>query len=92
MATVEMTFLHSQLEDRKKRLQQAIALAPQNAGIAHLLREVDSALQRMDKGSFGLCDICHDSVEKDRLLADPLTRYCLVVCPTISAWAMRCRA
>jgi sigma-B regulation protein RsbU (phosphoserine phosphatase) len=77
MATVEMTFLHSQLEDRKRRLQQAITLAPQNAGLAHLLSEVDSALERMDKGSYGLCDTCHESVEKDRLLADPLTRYCL---------------
>jgi sigma-B regulation protein RsbU (phosphoserine phosphatase) len=77
MATIEMTFLHGQLEERKKRLQQAIALAPQSSSLATLLREVDSALDRMDKGSYGLCDTCHESVEKDRLLADPLTRYCL---------------
>jgi sigma-B regulation protein RsbU (phosphoserine phosphatase) len=42
-----------------------------------LLREVDSALERMDKGSYGLCETCHDPVEEDRLLADPLVRYCL---------------
>lgn len=77
MATVEMTFLHSQLEERKRRLQQAISGAPQNHALAHLLHEVDSALERMDRGSYGLCDTCHESVEKDRLLADPLTRYCL---------------
>src|ERR1700756_2581798 len=77
MATLEITFLNSQLQERKDRLQKAIALAPQQAALAGLLREVDSALERMDKGSYGLCETCHDPVEKDRLLADPLVRYCL---------------
>ena len=77
MATLEVAFLHDQLEDRKRRLQQAIALAPQNGGLAGLLREVDSALQRMAKGTYGICEECHDLVEQDRLLADPLVRYCL---------------
>src|ERR1700757_4469186 len=77
MATLEITFLNSQLEERKRRLETAIALAPQNAGVAGLLREVDSALERMDKGSYGLCQECHEPVEQDRLMADPLVRYCL---------------
>jgi len=77
MATLEVTFLHSQLEDRKRRLEAAIALAPQKTGFAGLLREVDAALERMDKGNYGLCEECHESIEQDRLLADPLTCYCL---------------
>ncbi|MGB9202377.1 MAG: SpoIIE family protein phosphatase [Terriglobales bacterium] len=77
MATLEIAFLNSQLEERKRRLEEAIALAPQRAGLAGLLREVDSALERMGKGSYGLCETCHDPVEEDRLLADPLVRYCL---------------
>ncbi len=77
MATLEVTFLQNQLETRKQRLQQALALAPQNSGLAGLLREVDSALDRMDKGTYGFCEQCHDLVEQDRLLADPLVRYCL---------------
>ena len=77
MATLEVSFLHNQLEERKRRLEQAIALAPRNGGLAGLLREVDSALERMDKGTYGLCQECHDPVEQDRLLADPLVRYCL---------------
>lgn len=75
--TLEISFLNGQLEDRKRRLEAAIALAPHNAGLAGLLREVDSALERMDKGSYGLCEECHDPVEQDRLMADPLVRYCL---------------
>ncbi len=77
MATVEVDFLHSQLEERKRRLEAAIALAPQKAGLAGLLREVDSALERMARGSYGLCQECHEMIEQDRLLADPLVCYCL---------------
>jgi phosphoserine phosphatase RsbU/P len=77
MATVEIAFLHEQLENRKRRLEQAIALAPQNGGLAGLLHDVDSALARMSKGTYGLCEECHDPVESDRLLADPLVCYCL---------------
>ena len=77
MATLEVAFLHSQLEERKHRLEAAIALAPQKAGFVGLLREVDSALERMAKGSYGLCQECHETIEQDRLLADPLVRYCL---------------
>jgi sigma-B regulation protein RsbU (phosphoserine phosphatase) len=42
-----------------------------------LLSEVDSALQRMEDGTYGICEACHESVEKDRLLADPLVKLCL---------------
>jgi sigma-B regulation protein RsbU (phosphoserine phosphatase) len=77
MATLEVAFLHSQLEERKRRLEAAIALAPQKAGFSGLLREVDSALERMAKGNYGLCQECHETIEQDRLLADPLVCYCL---------------
>ncbi len=77
MATLEITFLQSQLEDRKRRLQEAMALSSPSTGLAGLLREVDSALERMDKGTYGICDECHESIEQDRLMADPLVRYCL---------------
>lgn len=77
MATLEVSFLQGQLEERKRRLEVAVASAPRNSGLAGLLREVDSALERMAEGTYGLCLECHDSVERERLLADPLTRYCL---------------
>lgn len=77
MATLEVTFLQNQLEERKRRLETAIALAQQKSGLAGLLHEVDSALERMAKGTYGLCEECHDTIEQDRLLADPLVCYCL---------------
>ncbi|HEX3322931.1 MAG TPA: SpoIIE family protein phosphatase [Terriglobales bacterium] len=77
MATREITFLQNELAIRKQRLETAIALAPNNSGLAGLLREVDSALERMDRGTYGLCLECHEPVEQQRLMADPLVRYCL---------------
>lgn len=77
MLTAEMDFLQSQLEVRKRRLETAITLAPDNANAEALLREVDSALERFAGGTYGICETCHESVERDRLLADPLICYCL---------------
>lgn len=77
MATVEMDFLHSQLEERKRRLETAVALAPEDANVEGLLREVDSALDRFAAGTYGMCESCHETIERDRLLADPLVCFCL---------------
>jgi phosphoserine phosphatase RsbU/P len=77
MATVEVDFLYAQLMKRKSRLEAALTHATSTAGIAALLREVDSALDRMTHGTYGICDQCHDTIECDRLLTDPLVRYCL---------------
>jgi phosphoserine phosphatase RsbU/P len=77
MATVEMDFLRGQIEERKQRLEMVLTRAPGEAGLEALLHEVDAALDRFADGSYGLCETCHDTVERDRLLADPLIRYCL---------------
>jgi len=67
-----------QLLDRRHRLEAAAAtLSGDEHEVTRLLAEVDAALGRLSSGSFGLCEVCGDSVEAERLLADPLTRFCL---------------
>jgi sigma-B regulation protein RsbU (phosphoserine phosphatase) len=75
--TLEAGFLQSQLEERKRRLELAAGSASRNSELVGLLHEVDAALDRIAEGTYGLCLECHESVEPDRLLADPLVRYCL---------------
>jgi len=68
--------LRNQLLDRKQRLNRF----PPTAGdenLLNLLRQVDAALERLDEGSFGICEVCKGSIEADRLLANPLVRTCL---------------
>lgn len=77
MATITDPFLRAQLEERKQRLEGAMVREQQNASLSQLLEEVDSALARMENGTYGICEECHDTIEKDRLLSDPLVRFCL---------------
>ncbi len=77
METLEATYLRDELRDRRERLDAAIAAGGENARLADLLHEVDAALERMDQGTYGLCDACHETVEVERLIMDPLLRTCL---------------
>jgi sigma-B regulation protein RsbU (phosphoserine phosphatase) len=69
--------LREQLLDRRQKLEVVVGAFYEAPEITRLLREVDTALQRMDDGTYGLCDLCHEPVETDRLIADPLTRLCI---------------
>lgn len=69
--------LREQLLERREKLQEARPLAGQDPDLARLLNEVDAALERFQKGTYGLCEECHDPIETDRLVADPLVRFCL---------------
>lgn len=62
---------------RRRRLEKAIASAPGNQRLEGLLHEVESALERFDKGTYGLCDVCHEPIEPERLAADPTICICL---------------
>lgn len=77
MVTAIEPLLREQLIDRRQKLQTAASAFHRPAELTRLLQEVDAALHRMDIGTYGLCEVCHDPVEPERLLADPLTRVCL---------------
>ena len=69
--------LREQLLDRRQKLELVSGSFHEAPEFTRLLQEVDNALERMDDGTYGLCDLCHDPVETDRLIADPLTRFCI---------------
>jgi len=77
MATTMDGFIREQLLDRRHKLQHAVQ-QPENANRFYsLLVEVDNALARIEEGSYGICEKCSGTIESDRLLADPLLRFCL---------------
>jgi phosphoserine phosphatase RsbU/P len=77
MVTAIEPLLREQLIDRRHKLQDAASAFHRPAELTRLLEEVDAALHRMDIGVYGLCEVCHEPVETERLIADPLTRFCL---------------
>jgi phosphoserine phosphatase RsbU/P len=77
MVTAIEPVLRQQLIDRRQKLEVAARQTEETSEVTRLLKEVDAALQRMEAGTYGLCEVCHDPVETERLLADPLTRLCL---------------
>src|ERR1700722_19637618 len=80
MSEISETYIREQLEKRRDELSEVVATAPPTVPAEYLLgllHDVESALHRLDDGTYGICTECHDSVEKDRLLADPLVTLCL---------------
>ena len=77
MIPTEQTYLRTELEHRRERLHSALDSPGADGSLSQLLTEVDAALDRIDRGAFGLCETCHEAIESDRLLADPLLRFCL---------------
>jgi phosphoserine phosphatase RsbU/P len=69
-------FFRRELQERRRLLENAQFQAS-DPQLHHLLHEVDAALLRLTDGTFGLCEVCHDGIERDRLVCNPLTRYCL---------------
>lgn len=77
MTVITQTMFQENLSQRRQRLVAAIPESRDASYLQELLTEVDAALARIGDGSFGLCDVCHDPIESDRLSADPLVRLCL---------------
>src|SRR3984893_3140824 len=77
MAAITDDFIQRQLLDRRRRLEHASTESRHSTQVHRLLQEVDAALAKMECGSYGICEECHEPVEADRLLADPLVRVCL---------------
>jgi phosphoserine phosphatase RsbU/P len=74
--TIAARTFRPQLLERRVRLQAA-GTSVSAEYLNDLLAEIDSALGRIDNGSFGICETCHDPIEADRLEANPTVRFCL---------------
>ena len=77
MATTENSYFRTELQLRRERLLAASQANVNDAALSQLLTSVDAALSRLQQGTFGICEECHDTIEADRLLCNPLLRFCL---------------
>ena len=64
------------LRERRRRILE-MGAGVMDGYLRELLEEVDAALRRIDQKTYGICASCHEPIETDRLLNDPLVSFCL---------------
>lgn len=42
-----------------------------------LLKDIDNTLDKMEKGTYGICEECEEKIIEKRLEANPVARYCI---------------
>jgi DnaK suppressor protein len=42
-----------------------------------LLKDIDNALDKIENGSYGICEECDEKISEKRLEANPVARYCI---------------
>ena len=77
MADTSKTPMKEQLVQRRSKLEAVVSQRPADPQVQRLLNEVDAALERMERGTFGICQSCHEAIEPERVLANPLVCVCL---------------
>ncbi len=61
----------NELADKLEELEDNAGIVTQ---LESQLNEVKHALERMDEGTYGLCETCGEPIEKERLEANPSSR------------------
>ncbi len=74
--TAYLSQIREQLVVRRQSLEAALT-HHETAQMLHLLQDVDHALSKLETGNFGVCQNCHESIEVDRIMANPLVTFCL---------------
>lgn len=64
----------NELADKLEQLDDNIGISNQ---LEKQLADVKDALERIEKGTYGLCETCSKPIEKDRLEANPAARISL---------------
>ena len=42
-----------------------------------LIEKIKEALERIDNGTFGICDVCGKNISRERMMARPVTTLCI---------------
>ena len=51
-----------------------------------LIQKIENALERINEGTFGVCETCGDEINMRRLLARPVTTQCISCKTNSEAW------
>jgi RNA polymerase-binding transcription factor DksA len=63
----------SELADKQEEFQENSAVSN---NLELRFNEVKSALQKIEEGKYGICEVCGQPIEEDRLEANPAAKTC----------------
>ncbi|HET9766297.1 MAG TPA: TraR/DksA C4-type zinc finger protein, partial [Thermoanaerobaculia bacterium] len=75
-----MTQVETRVRERLLTKREQLAEAAEQRReqrLVDLLRRVDGALASLEVGDWGVCTVCHEPVNEQRLEADPLVKVCI---------------
>lgn len=69
--------LHGDPADQATAASEAAIQVRLQQTDSRLLRAIDEALARIERGTYGICEVCEQPISAVRLTAVPWTRLCL---------------
>ena len=63
--------------DAADNIEELVTNVPLVEELEKRRREVDKALEKMDKSTYGTCDVCKAEIPTDRLEANPAASTCI---------------
>lgn len=63
--------------DVADQIEEMVINVPLVADLQKRAHDVDNALERMDKGTYGTCEVCSEPIPLERLHANPAARTCI---------------
>lgn len=77
MIDTQIRDIKEKLLDRKNYLTGHAQKYIPASETLRMLEEIESALDRIDGGRYGMCEVCGDPIEEDRLEANPFLKVCI---------------
>lgn len=65
------------LEKAADEVEEYVTLLPIEHSLELKLRDVNSALVKMEKGKYGICEKCKKDISEERLRVNPAARLCI---------------
>jgi sigma-B regulation protein RsbU (phosphoserine phosphatase) len=76
MEKSQLDNIHSHLSLLRDKLNDTAGLPEHSSYFSGLRKEVDNAISRIENGTYGICELCHEEIGNDNLQSDPLMRIC----------------
>lgn len=73
----ETTMEEADPTDAADQIEELLTNVPLVADLQKRAHEVDDALDRMEKGTYGTCEVCHKEIPHERLEANPAAKTCI---------------